>query len=167
MRRACNKCANGFSVPPPLLSRLTAFIRVHRHAHSRHTRTCTYAHSVRAFALTRTAGTLKDVETRNRLQLDSTSRPAGHKTWPRLKRIASSFSISLSLSLFRFPALSPIARFLLPSLRLCILRIAELRSIYPRNGRKEKEDEKRRKIHLLVFWYFHSLRTHYIIQSQY
>lgn len=99
MRRACNKCANGFSVPPPLLSRLTAFICVHRHAHSRHTRTCTYAHSVRAFALTRTAGTLKDVETRNRLQLDSTSRPAGHKTWPRLKRIASSFSISLSLFL--------------------------------------------------------------------
>lgn len=153
MRRACNKCANGFSVPPPLLSRLTAFICVHRHAHSRHTRTCTYAHSVRAFALTRTAGTLKDVETRNRLQLDSTSRPAGHKTWPRLKRIVSSFSISLSLSfsLFRFPALSPITCFLLPSLRLCVLRIAELRSICPRNGRKEKEDEKRRKIRLLVF----------------
>lgn len=152
IRRACNKCANGFSVPPPLLSRLTAFICVHRHARTRiHD---IHVHITRALVLTRTAGTLKDAETRNRLQLDSTSRPAGHKTWPRLKRIVSSFSLaSLFFSFLpRFPRahrlLSLIAAW------LCVLRIAELQSIYPGDEREKKEDEQRRKMRLLIFRYF-------------
>lgn len=158
MRRACNKCANGFSVPPPLLSRLTAFICVHRHAHSRHTRTCTYAHSVRAFALTRTAGTLKDVETRNRLQLDSTSRPAGHKTWPRLKRIVSSFSISLSLSFFLSVSLScPLTHCLLPSpipaaLRSTHRRIAVYMPSQRTKGERGRKNKKKNSfVSILIF----------------
>lgn len=121
---------------------------------SARTYTHTYIHGIHvrityAFVLTRTAGTLKDAETRNRLQLDSTSRPAGHKTWPRLKRIASSFS--LFLASHPPSSLSPIACFLLPiAVWFCVLRIAELRSIYPDDGRKEEEDEERRKMRLLI-----------------
>jgi len=114
------------------------------HSHGAH------VHNTHAFALTRTAGTLKDAETRNRLQLDSTSRPAGHKTWPRLKRIASSLSISLSLS----PRFSPLSSLLshpsLASFSRCMALLSTHRRIAgSRNGRKKKENEKRRKLRLL------------------
>lgn len=109
--------------------------------------------------------TLKDAETRNRLQLDSTrAGHAGHKTWPRLKRIASSsfpFPLTPFSALTRVPcslpphpapsptsplplAVSP--RFPLPLLpnsaaalffvRLCILRAVELR---PENCSRKRE----------------------------
>lgn len=64
-----------------------------------HTHTRIYdihVHITRALVLTRTAGTLKDAETRNRLQLDSTSRPAGRQA-TKLGR-GSKESCSLSLS---------------------------------------------------------------------
>lgn len=89
-----------FHLRPSARTHTRTHAHIHIHIHDIH------VHVTCAFVLTRTAGTLKDAETRNRLQLDSTSRPAGHKTWPRLKRIASSLSLSSPLSsLFSRPLL--------------------------------------------------------------
>lgn len=94
-------------------ARTCTHTHIHIHIHGIHVPiTC-------AFVLTRTAGTLKDAETRNRLQLDSTSRPAGHKTWPRLKRIASSFS--LFLASLPPPLSISLAHCLLPSPHCCVV----------------------------------------------
>lgn len=65
---------------------------------------CTHSQAVyththaRTYTRTRHVVRLKGAETRNRLRLDSTRRPTGHKTWPRLKRIVFSSYSSLSLS---------------------------------------------------------------------
>lgn len=88
-------------------------------------RRCTHTHT-RTHTRTRHVVRLKGAETRNRLRLDSTRRPTGHKTWPRLKRIVFSSYSSLSLSLFLFWSVAIVRR--------GPRSVLSLRSLRPRRG---------------------------------